>query len=228
MSLDVDAIKRISDENGHCDHCGRVIKIYNYQANKALATLLKAMAARYYDTLENKIDISSLPLPYEILTQRTKLRLHGLIAQAKDEDGVKMANKWLITRKGWDWVDGDPIPEKVVVFDNQVLGHAGGNITIDEALHGKLVRSDEYEELMVNTPTAKVLHDVRTPNATRSMIAKFVGHDYTGQFKKGQLHNIEVGKLQTGKAVVIAVEGRDLVYKDIAKFHEDWRIVTEG
>jgi hypothetical protein len=222
--LELDEITEISDRNGHCDKCGRVIKIYKYPANKQLATILKAMAEVYKQTEQSHINFEKIKLPYELLTQRTKMRLHGLIVRAIDEDGSMIANTWVITTKGWGWLRGQAIPAKVVVFDNQVIGHDGGSITMAEVLG-----DPEFEQEPISTTEAGLLHDVRKPNGTKAVVAKFVGHDYSG-LKRNGLYSLEVDRLQTGRPVrlIVAENKKEYTYKDINEFVHNWHIITEG
>lgn len=230
--LELDEIQEISARNGHCDRCGRVIKIYKYHANQPLAQFLYKMADRVEQSGKNIIDLRDIKLPYSTLTQITKLRLHGLVVQARDDDGSKLAHTWLITHKGWAWLNGDPIDEKVVVFDNQVIGHDGKQVLFREVLEGKSKLSNEYEETKVSTPEAGLMHDVRKPK-TALALGKFVGHDYSGTLTRNGLYDLEIGALKIGRPVKIRASllgqyQRDLEYKSIADFHNNWHIVTEG
>lgn len=215
----------IADANdGHCDRCKRVLKIYKYTANAAMAKLLRAMATSQYSTGSMEINLTTLGLPYAVASQQTKTRLHGLIVQVKNDDGTRKASTWRITRKGFEWLRGEEIPERVIVFDNQVIGHEGSGITIHQ-----ISPEVKHQEEEISQPEAEVYHNVRQPMKNLSFKAKYRGQGYFNAkiLKAGQLYPIEVSKMQMGKPVEVHVEATILEYKDIAAFQKAWQIIKE-
>lgn len=214
---------RVSAENkGHCDRCHRPLKIYKYTANKQIAVILLRMQAEEVAKGSHEIDLNTLPLNYSILTQRSKARLHGLIVQIKNADKTKKASIWRITTKGYQFLNGVPIPTKVLVFDNQVIGHEGGTIDI-----AGLTSEADYGEEEITTPEADVYHDVRPKWEPTTMSAMFRRNTYgMTQFIDGDVYELEMDRLQVGKPVKVRVGGRDIEYKDIASFQKDWQIIN--
>lgn len=228
---DIEEIERIaSHNNGRCPHCGQAIKSYRYKINKSHAQFMRAMAKEVRNLGVNDVDISNLGLAYSIRSQVTKLRQHGLIARVKNDKGAQTARHWLITHKGYDFVNGQPIYEKVIVYNNQVLGHEGNQVTIHEVL-GEGFNPEEplYEEEAVTQAEARTYQDVRTPQKYSIVSAIFKGRDYMGRFKVSQTYRLQIKRLQVGKPVEITgIDAKPFnkVYTDLAGFIKDWKIIS--
>lgn len=230
MTMTIDEIEALEQaaalHDGKCPSCHQTIKIYRYGLNKTIASFMRAMADAARDTGVNDIDVSTISLSYSVRTQITKLRLHGLVARVKNEAGVQIPNRWLITNKGWDFVNGKPIPSKVVVYNNQVLGHDDGQITIHQIM-GELTpaRADQYDELPVSPAEARTYENVREPQKTMQLEASYRGDKSNVHFRTGVIYDLVIERLEVGKPVTI-VEPRKLVYSDIAAFQRDWKVVS--
>lgn len=215
--------KQAEANNGKCSHCHQTIKIYRYRLNKSHAQFLRAMANEIRNTGDNDVDISTIGLSYSVRTQVTKMRLHGLIARIKGDEGAQIPRRWLITHKGWSWLNGDPVDEKVVVYNNQVLGHDGNRVTIYEMLDERFDPHEPvYTETPVSEPEARVYADVRQDKAHSDLKAKFVG--YGAGLTQGTIYDIEIEKLRVGKPVKM-LKPHQRVYKSIADFNREWSIV---
>lgn len=215
--------------DGHCDRCLRVIKVYKYQVSKTMAKIMREMAKATKATGERAIDMETLDLTHTERSQLSKMRQHGLIVQPKDDRGVKKPRHWLITTKGWQFLRGEQIPAKVVVFDNQVLGHEGGTTDIRRLLDDP----GFYEADPLSTEEAAAFHDVRTPQKMQEHRAEYRNRNYTaGGFEQGKVYTILVERLQMGKPVkihAILAEGakpQECTYNDIAAFQWDWKITN--
>lgn len=208
--------------DGHCDRCLRVIKVYKYQVSKTMAKIMREMAKATKGTGERAIDMETLDLTHTERSQLSKMRQHGLIVQPKDDRGVKKPRHWLITTKGWQFLRGEQIPAKVVVFDNQVLGHEGGVTDIRRLLDDP----GFYEADPLSTEEAKAYHDVRTPQKMQEHRAEWRGYS-TGNLTNGTTYDIKIERLQVGKPVRVHVEGfNPFEYKDIAQFQKSWKITN--
>lgn len=231
MTLEKDQITELEKEaehnNGKCSKCHQTIKIYRYKINKTHANFLKAMGNAVRDSGVNDVDISTIGIAYSVRSQVTKMRQHGLIARIKNEAGAQVPRHWLITHKGWNFLNGKPIPSYVIVYNNQVLGH-DGVVNIHQALGMAYdPNAPIYEETPVSEPEARVLNDVRQPQRYMVVNAKFKGRDYLGKFKVSQVYELQIKKLEIGKPVEITgIDGtpHDRVYADIAGFQKDWKI----
>lgn len=209
--------------NGRCDRCGRVIKIYRYKLNATMANFLRRMAEEVKTTDNNDVDIAAIGLTYSQRSQVSKLRLHGLIARVKGENGKQVPGHWLITKKGWDWVSrGVAIASKVVVFENQVLGHDEETITIQEALG----EPGLPQETPISEPEAQTYSQVRGPLLNHAFMAVYQGQR-AGRLEPGEQYEIEIEKLQVGKPVVMA-RPETRTYRDIAAFQKDWKITRKA
>lgn len=223
MNEDIQKLVDIADKNnGHCDRCNRVIKIYKYKISAGHARTLKAMAQHLTNTGKKTVNFNDLDndIRYSAATQRTKMRLHGLIAKYK-ENGVHVASQWVITTKGFKFLAGQDIPEKVIVFDNQVLGHEGGFTNI------KRLTGEEgvYEETPITTAEAEVYNDVRTPRKNTKYHAQFKGKTVP-RFDVDKVYEIEIERLEIGRPIQLVTPFK-ATYKDIAEFYKYWKILKE-
>jgi len=189
-------IRVAAANDGHCDRCLRVIKVYKYQISKTMAKIMREMAKATKATGERAIDMETLDLTHTERSQLSKMRQHGLIVQPKDDRGIKKPRHWLITTKGWQFLRGEDIPAKVVVFDNQVLGHEGGTTDIRRLLDDP----GFYEADPLSTAEAAAYHDVRTPVKMQEHRAEWRGYD-SGVLKKGTVYKIEIERMQVGKPI---------------------------
>lgn len=211
------------DNGGRCITCSQTIKIYRYKVNKSHAVFLRAMAAKVEDSGKNDVDISTIRLSYSVRTQVTKMRLHGLIARVKDDNGAQKPRRWLITHKGWSFLDQDTIKEKVVVYNNQVLGHEGNLVSIWTVLGEPAVPQTEHiEQEPVTEKESKVYSDVRMAKKTYEVRALFKNKNTGGKFKAGGYYDLTIGNLQMGKPVNI-LKPHKMSYPDIAAFQRDWQ-----
>ena len=222
---EVTELMDIADHNdGRCDRCKRIIQIYKYAANRQMAIILRRMAHEVAVSGVNDVDFNTLQLPYALGSQRTKMRLHGLIAKVKDDDGKHVASHWLITTKGGDWLHGQPISEKVVVFDNQVIGHDGGTVTIQQ-VSGEAALPEAEK---ISTGEAGFLHNVRQPVKFMMVEARYMGYD-TARFKHHESYKLIIEKLTVGRPVKIVHDiamptELKMEYKDINAFRKQWHV----
>ena len=215
----IQELQTIAEQHdGHCDRCGQLIQIYRYRVNQQMAIVLRKMRAEIEKTNENKINFDSLDIPYRLSSQRSKMRLHGLIAKYK-EGGVHVANTWLITKKGGDFLRGEPIVEKVVVFNNKVIGHEGEMIDIY-----RLMNEVAYEKEAVTTPEAGVLEQTREGVLGSKLLAEYRGSGFASLYQPGQQYELEIDKLVVGEPVKITAP-HSYEYPDIARFQKEWLII---
>lgn len=227
MNLTEKQVKQLTDmadrNAGHCEACGRVIAIYRYKINKGHAQTLKQMAAIVHETGSNKINMNDMAAAYSDATQRTKLRLHGLIAKYKEND-VHVASTWLITKKGWSFLKGDYIPEQVIVFDNQVLGHGDERTNIFEVLP---MSAPVYEQEDLNQAEAERYKNVRTPiRKALTLRAELRRSQFGTRLLVGVVYTLTVRGLEVGKPVLVT-SPEQLVYPDIASFQRSWKLIKE-
>lgn len=221
----IDEILKVAAANdGHCDRCLRVLRIYKYSISSMMAKVLREMAKETRSTNNRSVDMDTIELSHTERSQLSKMRQHGLITQPKDSRGVKSPHHWLITTKGWDFLGAKDVPAKVLVFDNQVLGHEGGMTNIRRLLDDP----GFFESDPLSTAEATVYHDVRTPKKEIEYQAAWLGQSIPALIKDS-VYNIKVERLQVGKPVCIVVtdskgDEREYTYRDIATFARYWKI----
>lgn len=217
--------KEAEFNDGHCGTCMQTIKFYRYKINKSHVTFMRAMADAVHNTGANNVDIATIGVPYSVRSQVTKLRQHGLIARVKNDKGAQIPRRWLIATKGWAFLNGKTIPSKVVVFNNQVLGHDGDPVNVYDVMGERVnVGTVKYEEAAVSTTESRTYDNVRTPRKLMTLDALYVGMHTKGGYVKGQKYNLTLDRLQVGKPVKILAP-HDREYRDIAAFQKEWRAI---
>lgn len=141
--------KSMSRSTKRCPHCNASLKMYWHTLKpglvRPLVKMLKAVnqkrniynrANRTNDTPLKKVNdirVGRLPGNLKFTTNErcnfSKLRVHGLIARVKIDGKVK-SGRWLITRKGYQFLKGEKVPCKVLTFRNKVEGHSDKSVTI--------------------------------------------------------------------------------------------------
>jgi hypothetical protein len=155
------AEKLFNLEDGKCPVCHAKISKYKSQMNivqsKALikiskGVILKAQTRTFQEA--NDIFVSHLPNHLELThserSNLSKLRLHGLIAKVK-EDGQVQAGRWLVTKRGWEYLKGQAVPAYIYHFRNKVINSSEETITIGEAMKG--LYSDTIANLQIDIAT---------------------------------------------------------------------------
>jgi hypothetical protein len=107
-----------------------------------------------------------------------------------------------------------------VVYDNKVLGHEGGNITIYEVMGEATPPADEFGSEAITPAESKFYGDARTPKRTMTLMAQSKKTDITNE--------LVIERLELGRPIVILkINGEDAgwKYKDIAAFQKDWEII---
>lgn len=217
-------LEREAEQNeGRCTHCHQTIKIYRYPISRTIKLVMKAIAKATTPETGRAVDVDrDISIEHSQRSQLSKMRQHGLIAQPED-NGKKISRHWLITRKGWDFLRGEPVPAKVVVYNNQVLGHEGGTVSLSRVDR----EADDFEAAPLTEGESRLFSDVRMPKVKYKMQAVYLGMSFTDQTKNkkmehGQYYDLELERLQTGKPVVLLAP-IEREYKDIAAFGRDWR-----
>lgn len=141
--------------NEKCPFCEASLNKYERRLDRlTVGALIKIQQAVYYKNrklngtghiafkLINSVTVGMLPddmkLTHSERCMLSILRHHGLIAKVK-KDGKVVQGRWLITRKGWSFLRGNPVPNSVTTFRNKVIAHSEDLVTIYEVMTG-----DEY------------------------------------------------------------------------------------
>lgn len=226
--------KEASELNeGRCTHCDQTLKIYRYGISESMIRVLRAMAKATHEQMApNKsgrtrvIDVDDLQLKHSERTQLTKMRFHGLVAKVKD-DGRQIPRHWIITTKGWNFLGNEPVPAKVIVYNNQVLGHDGGTTQIKRIAGG----NGEYEAMPINEAESRTIAHIREPQRQTIVTAEWLGRT-AGSLIQGQLYTLLIDRLQIGKPVSITIkeilQTEPIKYNDVAAFGRSWKVVKNN
>jgi hypothetical protein len=210
--------KEAHEHDGICTHCYQSIKVYRYSISTNMVNTLKviAKASRMGGDI---IDVGKLTLDHNERSQLTKIRLHGLIAKVK-KDGHQIPRHWVVTTKGWQFLGGEDIPAKVVIYNNQVLGHDGGTTNI-KRVSGM---AGDFEKQSITEAESRTYAAIRKPVYDKTVTAEYLGYS-TGEFVKGQEYQIKMSRLQVGKPLHIQTPlGGEQEYKDVAAFARTWKV----
>lgn len=122
-----------------CSHCGASMKKYWHKITPGICTALIKINKAVNLKKVNDVRIDKLPtdlaLTHVERCNWQKLRLHGLVARVRESGYVKRG-RWCITRKGYKFLMGQEIPERVMSFRNRVEGHSPEVTTLSKALRG--------------------------------------------------------------------------------------------
>lgn len=125
-------------DNEKCICCGAGMEEYNYKFDTMDAVLLIEMAYRLKVQLglgnvfneANKIKISNLRPIASIKNRTTHCSKLGLIAKLQSKSGKQVSGTWVITRRGFAALRGDPVPYIVTVFRGAIIERDSSNVTI--------------------------------------------------------------------------------------------------
>lgn len=128
-----------------CPNCGASMKKYVFTFDVLDALLLQAMAQKVQNNLSkgmgfheaNMVRIHDLQGTYASKSRTTQMRILGLIQKVK-HNGKHVPGTWLITRRGWNALKGDPVPKYAGSFRNEKMAelppeYADVTTTIKEA-----------------------------------------------------------------------------------------------
>ncbi len=225
-------VREIDSTTEVCPTCHRTCKIYHYPVSGTMCRNLREMAKQTNVQIEagehRGINVDTLPaFTHSDRAQVSKMRQHGLVAKYRDQQAVHVKSHWLVTHKGFDFLKGKPIPEKVDVYDNAVIGHSGGTITIKEA-EGLNTAADEMEVEQIAPSQARMIKSAEKPGfkgCTHRAIFKGRDHTSTG-FKTGEVYEIVIEKLVIGSPIKM-VKPEPRQYRDVAAFAANWQVLDD-
>lgn len=83
-----------------CSHCGAQVKIWKKVLSKGLVMILKKFAGQVIASRKNDVNITEIGLSHTEICVFQQLRYFGLVAKVKNEEGQKIASRYLLTRRG--------------------------------------------------------------------------------------------------------------------------------
>lgn len=126
-----------------CPNCEAPMKefIFSFDAWDALLLIGMAKAVKYARQVKglefnaaNQVRIPELPVSHAVRCRTTQSSKLGLITAVKTASGRRVPGTWLITRRGWQALRGDPVPWRVKVWRNRIIERPEETITINQAL----------------------------------------------------------------------------------------------
>lgn len=123
-----------------CANCGESMAIYSFSITSLDAMLLAQMGKTVFERIKggmsfteaNKIHLTTAIRGTNSSRQTISSKL-GLITKAKRKDGSHDREAgWVITKRGFEFLAGKPVPAKVNVFRNQIQERFEEMTTIHE------------------------------------------------------------------------------------------------
>lgn len=132
-----------------CANCGASMAMYEHQLDHVDALLLLAMgkivgkrAKTFMFTEANQVHIRELTTSYSVKLRMSWCSKLGLIAKIRHKDGSHNRRAgWCITKRGFEFLAGKPVPKKVQTFRNQITERFEEMITMAEIMKKKMDRS---------------------------------------------------------------------------------------
>lgn len=139
-----------------CANCGASMAMYIYTLDILDALLLFGMGRIVSErskkmpfTEANQVHLQTqLNRYYSVPSRSTQCSKLGLIAKVKRKDGTHDQKAgWLITRRGFEFLAGKPVPKKVQSFRNEITERFEETTTLEEVMSKQTAREEEIEEL---------------------------------------------------------------------------------
>lgn len=133
-----------------CPNCEASMTEYVYSFDAWDAILLLRMAEVVRDrarkgmafTIANQVRVPELNVGHAIRCRTTQCAKLGLVTQLKSAGGKRVAGVWVITKRGYDALAGEPVPKMVRVWRSRIEERFDEKITIAAALRSHV----EYVE----------------------------------------------------------------------------------
>lgn len=125
-----------SKRQKRCTHCAANMIVYFPKYNGGLVSALRKMLVVVRNKQQNDVHVSDsgeVRLSYAERANMTKLRHLGAVAHVKEEGKIVQAH-WLITRRGFAFLRGEPVPAWAKTYRNEVIGSSEETITIHEVI----------------------------------------------------------------------------------------------
>lgn len=134
-----------------CANCGGSMAEYVFEFDLLDALLLLAMAravrsrTEYDDFTEaNQVRVQDMTdSTYAVRSRTTQCAKLGLIAKMRGQNGKQIPGTWVITKRGFAALRGEPVPRSVRVWHGQILERTEELMTISEALRSHQAKIEE-------------------------------------------------------------------------------------
>jgi hypothetical protein len=129
--------------NNKCPHCEAKMVEYKHSFSKALAVGL----GRLHFFAGGPINIKNLGLTRNQWDNFQKLRYWGLVGKATKEDGTRAGGEWVLTQKGFDFIQkGIGIPKSVWTYRGDPVRFEGDTCFYLDDHEPKYKRRTKYAE----------------------------------------------------------------------------------
>lgn len=155
-SFALEAFPELRDKK-RCANCGESMAIYTYTISVLDAQLLceiaKVVTKRMQEkgmsfTEANKVHLQSEIKNYTLASRQTIASKLGLVAKVRNkQQGHDRKAGWCITKRGYEFLAGKPVPKQVKVFHNEILGHFDEMITMTELFRGSAHLGNDWQEI---------------------------------------------------------------------------------
>lgn len=122
-------------------------KIHWKRISKGNVGALIKLRRKIGELNQNDIHIAQdLELTYSERANFSTLRQHALVAHIKDDDGNRISGRWLLTKRGAEFLRGETsIPQKVAVMNNRVIDHDPVFVTVTDVMQTLPVFDDVWD-----------------------------------------------------------------------------------
>jgi len=125
-----------------CPNCDASMVEYTFNFDAWDAILLLKMAQEVQNrrhkgiefTVANQVRVPELPVSHAVKCRTTQASKLGLVAQLRSKGDKRVAGVWVITKRGWEALAGNPVPAKVKVWRGRIEERFDETITLAKAL----------------------------------------------------------------------------------------------
>lgn len=127
-------------DRGTCVNCGASMAQYIFHFDILDAVLLLKMSQSVESKMKqglpfniaNRVKVQDLDTGYAVKSRTTQASKLGLIAKYRKDNGRQESGMWLITKRGWEALQGKPVPAKVLVWRNKIAERFPETTTIPD------------------------------------------------------------------------------------------------
>ena len=137
-----------------CTHCGAHSNKFWKRLSKGNVGALVKLRRAIGQYNRNDIHIAQdLELTYSERANFSTLRQHGMVAHIKDENGNRVSGRWLLTKRGAQFLRGQlEVPLKVQTMNNRVIGHSEEYVTVEQVMKTLPVFDDRWDMEIERVP----------------------------------------------------------------------------
>lgn len=135
----------------HCPNCAESMEQYAYHLSVLDVQLVNRMADEVQSRIRkgmdfteaNQVHTPTLATSHTVRNRITYSSKLGLIAKYLGEKGTQVPGTWVITRRGFDALRDEPVPESVSVFRNEIIDRPEATTTFSTVVSAYNTSSPE-------------------------------------------------------------------------------------